>query len=184
MKKAVFCLAAHEEQTRRIVDRLFTWGFSNQEISIIYPDNNHVEKTHKNLTTDDTEVEGFSSKAVEGGATGAAAGGILGGSLGLLIGVGALVIPGLGPFIAAGPLMAALSGSVIGGSIGLFIGALVGLGIPEYEAKQYEEGLKKGYFLISVHTSSDEKIKAAREIMSDEGATNIASSIEEAKSKL
>ncbi len=51
-------------------------------------------------------------------------------------GVGTLAIPGLGLFVAAGPLVAALCGSAVGGALGLFIGALVGLGIPEYEAKK------------------------------------------------
>jgi hypothetical protein len=41
---------------------------------------------------------------------GATAGGAIGGTIGLLAGIGALAIPGLGPFIAAGPIIAALSG--------------------------------------------------------------------------
>ena len=50
----------------------------------------------------------------EGATTGAATGGVTGGVLGLLAGIGALAIPGVGPFIAAGPIMAALSGAAIG----------------------------------------------------------------------
>lgn len=126
-----------------------------------------------------TEVH---TKAPEGGVTGAATGGVLGGSLGLLAGIGALAIPGLGPFIAAGPIMAALGGSAVGGSLGLLIGALVGYGIPEFEAKKYEAGLKAGNILISVHTESGEEVDRAKDIMKKAGAKDITSSSEKAKS--
>ena len=43
----------------------------------------------------------------EGATVGASTGGVVGGTIGLLAGIGALAIPGLGPFIAAGPIMAA-----------------------------------------------------------------------------
>ena len=65
-----------------------------------------------------------------------------------------MAIPGLGPFIAAGPIMAALSGAALGGTIGGLTGALVGMGIPEFEAKQYEGKVKGGNALISVHSEN------------------------------
>lgn len=195
MTKAIFGLATNEEQAGRIVDRLLSSGFSNEDISILSPDRNKDKiRTNErgdveyqdstipqnvkkgNLTTEKH------SKAPEGGVTGAATGGILGGSLGLLAGIGALAIPGLGPFIAAGPIMAALSGSAVGGSVGLLIGALIGSGIPEYEAKKYEKGLKEGNILISVHTNNDEERKDATEIMKKEGAKDISSTSEKTKS--
>ena len=69
-------------------------------------------------------------------------------------------IPGAGPFIAAGPIMAALSGAAVGGATGGIIGALVGMGIPELEAKQYEGRLRDGNILISVHTEDGKKALA------------------------
>ena len=54
----------------------------------------------------------------------AGTGAVLGGGLGWLAGIGALAIPGLGPFIAAGPIMAALSGAALGGTLGGLTGAL------------------------------------------------------------
>jgi hypothetical protein len=196
MTKSVFGLSTNDEQARRIVDRLLSSGFSNEDISILYPDHNkdrlsttkkgdvHYEddSTHRNVKKGNLTTEKH-SKAPEGGAAGAATGGILGGSLGLLAGIGALAIPGLGPFIAAGPIMAALSGSAVGGGVGLLIGALIGSGIPEYEAKKYESGLKAGNILISVHTNNDEEIKRANEIMKKEGAKDISSSSEKATSR-
>ena len=194
MNKAVFGLAINDEQARRIVDRLLSSGFSNEDISILYPDWNK-NKLRTNARGDVESVESSTerdmnkghlatekhSKAPEGGVVGATTGGVLGGSLGLLAGIGALAIPGLGPFIAAGPIMAALSGSAVGGSLGLLIGALLGSGIPEYEAKKYEAGLKEGNILISVHTNSNEEIDRANEIMKKEGAKDISSTSEKTK---
>ncbi|HEY7334580.1 MAG TPA: hypothetical protein VH639_06825 [Bryobacteraceae bacterium] len=56
----------------------------------------------------------------------------------MLAGIGAIAIPGVGPLIAAGPIMALLAGAGAGGAVGTLIGALVGMGIPEYEAERYE----------------------------------------------
>ena len=74
--------------------------------------------------------------------------------LGTLTEIGALAIPGLGPFIAAGPIMATLAGLGAGGAIGGFVGALVGMGVPEYEAKRYEGRVKEGGTLLSVHCAT------------------------------
>jgi len=49
--------------------------------------------------------------------------GAYGGSLGRMLGSGALAIPGLGPFIAAGPIMAALAGAGAGAAAGGLAGA-------------------------------------------------------------
>jgi hypothetical protein len=195
MKKAVFGLAATDETARRIVDHLLSSGFSNEDISLLYPDRNKSKirtnergdaeyrefPTERNIKGGNLTTEKH-SKAPEGGVAGAATGGILGGSLGLLAGIGALAIPGLGPFIAAGPIVAALSGSAVGGSLGLLIGTLIGAGIPEYEAKKYELGLKEGNILISVHADNGEEIKRANDIMKKEGAKDISSTREKTKS--
>src|SRR6266700_3823962 len=116
-KKAVFCILRNEAQACRVVDNLRTAGFSNGDISVLFPD--------KRGTRDFAHEK--STKAPEGAATGAGTGGVLGGALGWLAGVGALAIPGVGPFIAAGPIMAALSGAAVGALAGGIAGALVGL---------------------------------------------------------
>src|SRR6202035_2929974 len=92
---------------------------------------------------------------------------VLGGPLGWLMGLGALAIPGLGPFIAAGPIMAALAGAGVGGAVGGIAGALVGMGIPEYEAKRYEGRVKDGGILISVHSNSSDWVSRAKEVLKD-----------------
>lgn len=187
-KKAVFGLMSSQDQAQKLVDRLLSSGFRNEDISLLAPDRKDGRKDmgkfesvehskHERLGKMGTEKH---TKAPEGATTGAAAGGIIGGSIGLLAGIGALAIPGLGAFIAAGPIMAALGGSAIGGSVGLVVGALVGAGIPEYEAKRYEEGLKKGNVLISVHTETDKELDRAKDMMKKEGATDICSTTEKA----
>jgi hypothetical protein len=66
-------------------------------------------------------------------------GGAIGGIVGPLAGSDTLAIPGRGPFFAAGSIVAALSCAAEGATAGGSVGALVGLGIPEYEAKACEE---------------------------------------------
>jgi len=168
-RKAVFCLAQNEQQASRIVDDLKQGGFSNNDISVLFPD--------KSGTRDFAHEK--NTKAPEGATTGAGTGGVLGGVLGWLAGVGALAIPGVGPFIAAGPIAAALSGAAIGAGTGGLIGALVGLGIPEYEAKRYEGRLKEGRILISVHSDSSDETRRAKDIFEKDGGEDISATSEE-----
>ena len=112
-----------------------------------------------------------------------ATGGILGGALGWLVGIGALAIPGVGPFIAAGPIMAALGGAAVGGAVGGIAGALIGLGIPEYEAKRYEGKVKDGNVLISVHTENLSQIRLAKDIFKNAGAEDISTTGESSAPK-
>jgi hypothetical protein len=111
------------------------------------------------------------------------AGGAIGGTLGLLAGIGMLAIPGVGPFIAAGPIMAALAGMGAGGAVGGLIGALVGIGIPEYEAKRFEGKIKEGGVLLSVHCDTSEEIDRAKDVLKHTGAQDISSTGEAAADK-
>jgi hypothetical protein len=167
-KTAVFGIYQNEKQAERTVEDLLAAGFSNDDISVLLPDN----KGTKDFAHDK------SSKAPEGTAAGVATGGVIGGTLGLLAGIGILAIPGVGPFIAAGPIMAALAGVGAGGTVGGVIGALVGMGIPEYEAKRYEGHIKAGGVLLSVHCDTSEKIARAKDLLKHTGAQDIAASSE------
>ncbi len=103
-----------------------------------------------------------------------AAGGALGGLGGFLIGIGTLAIPGVGPFIAAGPILAALSGAAIGAATGGVAGGLIGLGIPEYEAGVYDEKIRKGKTLLASHCDDAQQVEDARQILENMGATDIS----------
>ncbi len=114
----------------------------------------------------------------EGASAGGAGGAVLGGVLGWLVGAGALAIPGLGPFIAAGPIMAALAGAGAGAAILGVAGGLIGMGVPEYEAKRYEGRVKEGGSLISVHCDNGDWSDKAKKILEATGARDVASSTE------
>src|SRR3982750_1603251 len=139
---AVFGIFQTRASAEECVDALRRAGFRNTDVSALFPDNAGTKDFAHEKNT----------KAPEGATTGAASGAVLGGGLGWLVGIGALAIPGLGPFIAAGPIMAALAGAGAGGAIGGLTGALIGMGIPEYEAKRYEGLGKNGGILLSVHS--------------------------------
>ena len=118
------------------------------------------------------------TSAVGATTTGADTGGEVAAGAGWAAGVGALAIPGFGPLIAAGPILATLSGLAAGGTIGGITGALVGTGIPEYEAQQYEGKLREGNVLISVHADDSGEASRIREIMTEEKADNISTGSE------
>jgi len=163
--KAVFGIYDSILHAERGVDTMLQAGFSNNDISVLLPDDQSTrEFAHKKET-----------KAPEGTTTGGVAGGVIGGTLGVLAGIGAIAIPGVGPFIAAGPIMAGLAGLGVGGAVGGLIGALVGMGIPEYEAKRYAGRLKKGGVLLSVHCDTSDEIRRAKELLAGTGAGDISS---------
>ena len=163
---AVFGIYASIVTVENGVDALQRAGFRNTDISVLLPENaGSKDFAHQKGT-----------KAGEGATAGAGTGAVLGGALGWLAGIGALAIPGVGPFIAAGPIMAALAGAGVGGAVGGIAGALIGMGIPEYEAKRYEGRVKNGGILLSVHSDNSEWTKRAKDILEQTGAEDISSS--------
>ena len=162
---AVFGIYTNRSSVERAVEALKTAGFSNNDVSALFPENQGTKDFAHEKST----------KAPEGATTGAGTGALLGGGLGWLAGIGALAIPGLGPFIAAGPIMAALAEAGVGGAVGGLTGALIGMGIPEYEAKRYEGRVKDGGILLSVHSDSSDQTKRAKEILERTGAEDISS---------
>ena len=162
---AVFGIYRDQMNVENAVDALRQEGFRNTDISVLFPENEGTKDfAHEKHT-----------KAPEGATTGATSGAVIGAGLGWLAGIGALAIPGLGPFIAAGPIMAALAGAGAGGVVGGLTGALVGMGIPEYEAKRYEGRVKEGGILLSVHSDNSEWTKKAKQILERTGAQDVSS---------
>jgi len=164
-KTSVFGIYTTRESVERAVDTFLKSGFTTADVSVLLPENlgGKPLATHKD------------TKAPEGATAGGGAGAVVGGTLGLLAGIGALAIPGLGPFIAAGPIMAALAGIGVGGAVGGFAGALIGMGIPEYEAKRYEGRIQRGGILLSVHCDTSDQVKRGKEILKNTGAEDISS---------
>ena len=168
MKKSVFGILKTRSQAESVVERLRNAGFLSSDISMLFAD------------TSGTRDFGIAhaTKAPEGTTTGGTTGFVVGGILGWLAGIGSLAIPGIGPFIAAGPIMAALSGAAVGTAVGGIVGALVGMGIPEYEARRYESKLREGSILVSVHTENTEQADRAKEILKASNAEDIGTGAE------
>ncbi len=174
MAKGVYCLANDDLQAQDILNELRLAGFSNSDVSVLWPD--------------EDDRFGFSpekaTKAPEGATTGASTGGVIGGVLGWLAGIGALAIPGLGAFVAAGPIMGALSGAALGATVGGLTGALIGLGIPEFEAKRYEAGLRGGKILIACRCNNNDEAKAVKELFKNAGACDVCATREKSDEEL
>ena len=165
---AVFGIYKSRTQVERAVDQLRDAGFRNTDISVLFPVNEGTKEfAHEKGT-----------KAPEGATTGAGSGLVIGGALGWLAGIGSLAIPGIGPFIAAGPIMAALAGAGVGGAVGGVLGGLIGMGIPEYEAKRYEGMVKSGGILLSVHSDDSQWTSKAKKVLEQTGAEDISSTSE------
>jgi len=168
MKASVYCTAKTLAQAESIIDNLKAAGFSKNDISALLPDKRGTKDfAHEHNT-----------KAPEGAATGGVAGLGVGAALGWLAGIGALAIPGVGPFIAAGPIMAALGGAAVGTATGGLIGGLVGMGIPEFEAKRYDAKIREGNILISVHTEDGKQRDVAKDIFKRLAANDISTGTE------
>jgi len=145
----------------RGVDNLVDYGFSRDDISL--------------LMSDATRGREFSlqmaSKAPEGVATGAAIGGVLGAVAAGLVALGIVVVPGLA-LVGAGPIVATLAGLGAGAAAGGVTGGLIGLGLPEHEARFYSEAIERGGILLGVY-AHDDRADQARRIMEAAGAEKV-----------
>ena len=162
--RAVLGIYQNRRALEMAVDELKMAGYRNADISALLPtDESTKEFAHTKGT-----------KAPEGASVGAASGALLGGALGWLIGIGSITIPGIGALVAAGPIVGSLAGVGVGGALGGLAGALVGMGVPEYEAKRYEGRVKEGGILLSVHCDNNDWERQAKEILKRTGAFDIA----------
>jgi Protein of unknown function (DUF3341) len=167
---AVYGIYPTQLAVEEAVTSLRNAGFRSTDISVLLPDNQGTKDFAHEKNT----------KAPEGVTAGAISGGIAGGVLGWLTGIGALAIPGLGPLIAAGPIVAALAGAGALGTLGGIVGAMVGMGVPEYEARRYEGRIRDGGILLSVHCDSADWVHRAEEVLRQTGAQDIGASGEKA----
>jgi hypothetical protein len=150
-KNAVFCIATSRRQADRIVDHLKTESFSNQAISLLLSD------VARDFAQDGNAVGSPISFGTGGGA------------FSWIAGIGALAIPGVGPFIAAGPVRAALRGASSGG----IAHGLISLGVGDSDAQAYEGRIKEGNILLAVHTDDAGDLARVRDIFKQAGAQSI-----------
>ena len=145
----------------RAVDGLVSNGFSRDDISLLMSDMTRGREFGVQMAT----------KAPEGAAAGATVGGVLGAIAAGLVALGTIVVPGLG-LLAAGPAVAVLAGLGAGAAAGGLTGALIGLGIPEHEAKFYNDVIEGGGILLGVYAHDDKK-DLARKILDAAGAEKV-----------
>ena len=150
----------------RVLQELIASGYSRDQISVV------SENAQAAAETPDLGPQTETGSGMAGG-TGAA----IGAGAGFLAGMLALAIPGIGPVLAIGPLAAGLMGAGIGAAAGGLIGALRDMGVPEDEAKRYEEALQGGGTLVSVHTTSLDADRAA-DILDRNGALDVDERLE------
>lgn len=164
MSRAVICTVMNPAHAETIVTRLEHAGVPRPHLSVLMHDRSDSRDF----------ADEHDTRAPEGATIGGSAGGMAGGVFGLLAGIGALTIPGAGPFIAAGPILAALSGAAVGATLGGITGALIGFGLPEHEAKIWESRVKEGHILISVHTHDQDEAQRIEEILVHAEADNVS----------
>ena len=129
------------EAAERAIEDLKAAGYKSNQIGLLY----------KNAGGSTTKLDGAGvpdTKAPEGAALGAAAGAIGGAAVGA--GIIAGVIPVIGPVLALGTLGTILANAAGGAAIAGIAGALIGWGVPEEDAKYYENEVKAGRYLVTV----------------------------------
>lgn len=174
MAKIVLGVFSDRSGAERAINQLEDNGFKTRDMSIIMKERGETESLARDTNSN-----------VGGGAVaGATTGGIIGALAGLLVGVGTIAIPGIGGLLVAGPIAATLgltgaaattvSGAVTGVVAGGVIGGLIGLGVPEEQARVYEEKIKEGGILLAVPTEPGYETEA-EEILDQCGADQIRS---------
>ena len=113
----------------------------------------------------DVEVKSSSQRIGDEAETGAVVGATTGGMLGLIGSLSILAIPGVGLATEVAVLLGnALLGSSAGAVSGGLVGALIGWGIPEEQAKLYDELLSQSNYIVLVE-GTEAEIKGAEAIL-------------------
>jgi hypothetical protein len=146
------------------VSNLIEHGFSIEDISLI--SGGSMAKS----SPDELRFE-TSDASSSGEVHAAGAGAVLGGLSGLLVGLGVIFIPGIGPVLAGGPLPVALT-TLAGAAAGGIIGALVESGVPEAEAHDFVESMRRGGVLVTVR-AEDIRAAEARQILDNQYPTEV-----------
>jgi hypothetical protein len=128
---------------QRAVSELRQAGFTDKQIGVV---------AH-NKDGGMTKAVDNDTKATEGAVTGLAAGAGVGALWGLAILSG--LLPGIGPAIAGGTMGVLLSSAAAGAAAAGIGGALLGMGIPDEDAKYYETEFKSGRTIVTVKAGAN-----------------------------
>lgn len=143
-------------------------GFTMSQVSLVVRegDQSNGEGLNQNDALSDKAIaEGIvqTTHLEQGAKAGATTGTTIGGLTGLLVGLGTLVIPGVGPIVLAGAAATAIATAFAGGTIGAatggLLGGLIGVGVPEENAKFYTDHVVNGGYLVIVDGTETEMSK-------------------------
>src|SRR5215210_3649996 len=140
----------------RALNSLRDANFTPEQVSVVAKDTGATREMVERSDMDGAETTGAGA--------GAFLGGITGGILGWMVGIGALAIPGIGPVVAAGALATTLGGAALGAAAGGIVGALVDAGVPDEDARSYEEHVRRGSILLTAHATTDQQARQAQRI--------------------
>jgi hypothetical protein len=160
-RTAVVGVFHNREEAEHAIDELHRLGFHDEEIGFAVRGGDHVERTG---TTAGDKAESTGSGALAGAIAGAGIGGFIAAAASLLI-------PGFGPVVAGGILATLLGGAAVGAAAGGILGALVGLGVPEDEAKYYESEFNEGRIIVTVKAGT--RYTEARDVLFRHGAYDV-----------
>ena len=144
--QAVVASYSNHSEAETAVRRLAAGGLPINQVSII----------GRNFETHE-DIQGFYRPA-DAVLEGAKEGAFFGGFFGLMLGLFALPI--VGGLLIAGPLAGFIAGALSGAGVGALVNGLVASGIPRDQALKYQERLQAGEFLVVLHGSKDETVRA------------------------
>ncbi len=147
-------------------------GFTMSQVSLVVRDAvESSDEAQDGIPSSKAIVEGVvqTTHLEQGAKKGATTGTAIGGLTGLLVGLGTLAIPGVGPIVLAGAaataIATALAGGTLGAATGGLLGGLIGVGIPEENAKLYTEYVVNGGYLLIVDGTATEMSKIEELLM-------------------
>jgi hypothetical protein len=156
---SVFAVYETRAGVETAADTLMSEGFPSRDISVLFPEN----------VLPIGAASAPEPKSNEAADKSARPEGVISGALGVLAGLGMLAIPGLGPLVGEGTLKAGLAGLGVKSAVGDLAQSLIGIGVPELEAKRYEDRLQQNAILVSVKCPTPEAARQATEIIKRTG---------------
>ena len=162
-KKSVLCIATSWNRAEQIIANLRTAHIASKDLSVVFP--------HRSILGEAGEEK--DTQTGQGSVASATEGRVEEVVLAWPSGLGTLIFDGVGRFTAAGPLLAALGGVAMGGTDGGMAASLIRLGVPVFEAQQYESRMKDGNILLGVDLEELGNIARAKGILAETYGENI-----------
>jgi hypothetical protein len=149
-------------------DQLLSHGYTSNEVNVLMADTTRARYYPHGKGSIKPE-----SHAAAGTSIGGAVGTIVGAALAAVLAIGTTIaIPGFGLFVA-GPIAAGLAGAGAGAITGGVLGWLIGVGIPESNAKAYEAALREGGVVVGVTPRSGDDESWIRQVFQESHGENI-----------